>query len=261
MSSGEPLVLVHKVERVTVITINRPNKRNCVDRPTAKALTVAFRNFDQDAESDVAILTGAGGNFCAGADLSAVLEGGHRSNLVSTNMKDDGPMGPTRMQLSKPVIAAISGYAVAGGLELACWCDLRVIDQSAVFGVFCRRRGVPLIDGGTIRLPRLIGESAALDMILTGREVQAKEAIQLRLANRMSSTTAFDGALLLARELCAHPQLCMRGDLQSVHMTAHADSLESALATEVAFGIKVLNSREFQGPTSRFINQGNRAKL
>ncbi|KAI8058360.1 enoyl-CoA hydratase/carnithine racemase [Syncephalis plumigaleata] len=252
--------------RITVVTINRPEKRNCVDRPTATALAKAFRQFDQDNESDVAILTGAGGNFCAGADLTAVLEGGERRNLMSTNMNDDGPMGPTRMRLSKPVIAAVSGYAVAGGLELACWCDLRVIDRTAIFGVFCRRRGVPLIDGGTIRCVGIIittsyWESAALDLILTGREVLAKEALELRLANRLSLTTASEGALVLAQELCKHPQLCMRGDLQSVHAASDATSFEEAMRSEFGLGVKVLASDQFREPTTHFIQRNNRAKL
>ncbi|RKP09594.1 ClpP/crotonase-like domain-containing protein [Thamnocephalis sphaerospora] len=258
-ASSTPSVLVETANRITIITINRPEKRNCVDRPTADALSAAFRHFDQDAQADVAILTGAGGNFCAGADLSALVSG-DRTNRVSTNMDDDGPMGPTRMRLSKPVIAAVSGYAVAGGLELACWCDLRVVDRTAVFGVFCRRRGVPLIDGGTIRLPRLIGESAALDLILTGRDVAAEEAMQLHLANRMSSTTALDEAVRLAQLLCSHPQTCMRGDLQSVHAAADAPDMKSALQTEMAYGLLALESDEFRSPTNRFLHQGNANK-
>src|SRR6195952_373368 len=180
---------------VMTVTIDRPESRNAVDRATAQALADAFRDFEADAEASVAVLTGAGGNFCAGADLKAV--GTERGNRVEA--EGDGPMGPTRMQLSKPVIAAIEGYAVAGGLELALWADLRVAADDAVLGVFCRRWGVPLIDGGTVRLPRLIGESRATDLILTGRAVHADEALRLGLATRVvRSGTARDAAVALA---------------------------------------------------------------
>src|SRR5712671_4302376 len=167
--------------RVTVVTIDRPDVRNAVDRATAAGLADAFRAFDTDDNHDVAVLTGAGGTFCAGADLKAVSENG--GNTVRP--EGDGPMGPSRMLLSKPVIAAVEGFAVAGGLELALWCDLRVAARDAVFGVFCRRWGVPLIDGGTVRLPRLIGHSHAMDMILTGRPVSGEEALRMGLANRL----------------------------------------------------------------------------
>ena len=169
---------------VTIVTIDRPHARNAVDRPTAELLADAFRAFDADDTSAVAILTGAGGIFCAGADLKGVGEG--RGNRVTE--AGDGPMGPTRMLLTKPVIAAVEGYAVAGGLELAVWCDLRVAARDAVFGVFCRRWGVPLVDGGTVRLPRLIGHSNALDLILTGRGVSGDEALRMGLVNRMTDT-------------------------------------------------------------------------
>ncbi|MBZ0125081.1 MAG: crotonase/enoyl-CoA hydratase family protein, partial [Rhodocyclaceae bacterium] len=161
-------VRIEKNGRVTTVILDRPEKRNAVDRPTATALAEVFRAFETDAESDVAVLWGAGGHFCAGADLKGFAGDATRNAL---SPEGDGPMGPTRMLLSKPVIAAVSGYCVAGGLELACWCDLRVAEESATFGVFCRRFGVPLIDGGTLRLPRLIGQSRALDLILTGRPV------------------------------------------------------------------------------------------
>src|ERR1700679_4074089 len=179
-----------RIERngpVTTVIIDRPEVRNAVDRPTAEALSDAFLAFEQDVDARVAVLWGAGSTFCAGADLKGVAEGrGNRTRPpVEDPLAGDGPMGPTRMQLSKPVIAAVSGHAVAGGLELAVWCDLRVAEEDAVFGVFCRRWGVPLIDGGTIRLPRLIGQSRALDMILTGRAVDAREAYQMGLANRV----------------------------------------------------------------------------
>ncbi len=177
-------VLVERRGAIGVVTIDRPEVRNAVDRPTADALADAFRELDADESVSVMILTGSGGVFCAGADLSAMT--GPRSNRVDADPTADGPMGPTRMELSKPTIAAVEGYAVAGGLELACWCDLRVVADDAILGVFCRRWGVPLIDGGTVRLPRLIGESRALDLILTGRPVDADEAASIGLANRVA---------------------------------------------------------------------------
>jgi enoyl-CoA hydratase len=198
------------------VVIDRPEARNAVDRPTAEALAQAFRDFEADEELKVAILTGEGGNFCAGADLKAVATEPERMNRISP--EGDGPMGPTRMLLSKPVIAAVSGYCVAGGLELALWCDLRVADATAVFGVFCRRFGVPLIDGGTVRLPRLIGQSRALDLILTGRPVDAAEALQIGLANRVvPAGEALRAAEDLALQIAGFPQTCMRGDRLSVH--------------------------------------------
>ncbi len=197
-----------------VITIDRASVRNAVDRATAQALSAAFREFDQDPQACVAVLTGAGGNFCAGADLKAVAQG--TPNRLEP--EGDGPMGPSRMVLSKPVVAAVEGYAVAGGLELALWCDLRVAAEDAVFGVFCRRFGVPLIDGGTVRLPRLIGQSRALDMILTGRAVRADEAFQMGLVNRLcASGEALAKAVELAQEISEFPQLCMRADRLSVY--------------------------------------------
>src|SRR5580698_4832016 len=186
-------------DRITIVTIQRPEARNAVDRATAEALAYAFRQFDADPNSDVAILMGEGGNFCAGADLKAF------NNHLSSD--GDGPMGPTRLRLSKPVIAAVEGYAVAGGLELACWCDLRVAGRDATFGVFCRRFGVPLVDLGTIRLPRLIGHSRAMDLILTGRGVGAEEALRIGLANRVvESGHALSASLELASELARLPQ-------------------------------------------------------
>ncbi len=197
---------------ITLVTIERPESRNAVDRATADALADAFRDFESDESSPVAVLTGAGGHFCAGADLKAVHEG--RANRLE--VEGDGPMGPTRMLLSKPVLAAVEGYAVAGGLELALWCDLRVADESAVFGVFCRRFGVPLIDGGTVRLPRLIGHSRALDMILTGRAVEAREAAEFGLVNRLVPRgEVLDRTLELAREIAKFPQQCLRVDRMS----------------------------------------------
>lgn len=207
-----------RVERngpVTTVILNRPEARNAVDGPTALALFAAFGQFDRDDEASVAVLYGEGGTFCAGADLKAF--GTPRANPV--RRAGPGPMGPTRMVLSKPVIAAVSGYAVAGGLELALWCDLRVAEQDAVFGVFCRRWGVPLIDGGTVRLPRLIGQSRAMDMILTGRAVAADEALAMGLANRVvPSGQARRAAEQLATELAALPQQCLRSDrLSALH--------------------------------------------
>ncbi|MER7366276.1 crotonase/enoyl-CoA hydratase family protein [Nonomuraea wenchangensis] len=200
-----------RVERqgpVTTVVINRPEARNAVDRATADALADAFRGFEE-SDADVAVLWGEGGTFCAGADLKAM------DNHVGE--EGDGPMGPTRMRLGKPVIAAVAGHAVAGGLELALWCDLRVAEEDAVFGVFCRRWGVPLIDGGTVRLPRLVGTSRAMDMILTGRPVGAREAYEIGLANRLvPSGEARSRAEELAREMARFPQACLRGDRLSV---------------------------------------------
>ena len=194
---------------VTTVVIDRPEARNAVDRATADALVAAFTAYDADHSQSVAVLTGAGGTFCAGADLKAM------DNKVEPD--GDGPMGPTRLRLGKPVIAAIEGYAVAGGLELAVWCDLRVVAEDATFGVFCRRWGVPLIDGGTVRLPRLLGTSRAMDLILTGRAVDAAEAERIGLANRVvPSGTARTNAEALAAELAAFPQVCLRNDRLSV---------------------------------------------
>ena len=194
---------------VTTVTVDRPDKRNAVDRATAEELAEAFRAFDTDTSQDVAVLAGAGGTFCAGADLTTL------DNRVAP--EGDGPMGPTRMRLSKPVIAAVEGYAVAGGLELALWCDLRVAAEDATFGVFCRRWGVPLIDGGTVRLPRLIGTSRAMDLVLTGRAVDAAEAERIGLVNRVvASGTALAAAQGLAAELAALPQDCLRHDRASL---------------------------------------------
>src|SRR6202795_3186155 len=199
---------------IAIVTINRPEARNAVDRPTAAELAVAFRRFDADDALSVAILTGAGGTFCAGADLKAVASS--RGNRVTED--GVGPLGCTRMRLSKPVIAAVEGFAVAGGIELALWCDLRVAARDAIFGVFCRRWGVPPVDGGTIRLPRLIGHSHALDLILTGRGVSGDEALRMGLANRLvESGEALSGALELARGLAASPQTCMRSDRMSAY--------------------------------------------
>jgi enoyl-CoA hydratase len=217
---------------VLTVQINRPERRNAVDGPTAAALTAAFRAFDVDESLSVAVLAGAGGTFCAGADLHA--QGTPAANQVSS--EGDGPMGPTRLRLRKPVIAAIEGYAVAGGLELALWCDLRVAAADALLGVFCRRYGVPLIDGGTVRLPRLIGTSRAMDLILTGRAVAADEALSFGLVNRVVPTgTAVAAAQELAASLAALPQTCLREDRLSVLEAAGLDE-RSAMANELRHG-------------------------
>jgi len=231
---------VETVGAVTVVTIDRPEARNAVDRPTAAALANAFRAFEADATQHVAVLTGAHGTFCAGADLKAF--GTERANSVSTD--GDGPMGPTRMELAKPVIAAVEGHAVAGGLELALWCDLRVVAGDATFGVFCRRWGVPLIDGGTVRLPRLIGHSRALDLILTGRAVDADEALAIGLANRVVAPgTARETAVALAAEIARFPQTCMRLDRQSSY-EQWSRPIDEALAAELVGGREAIRSGE-----------------
>jgi enoyl-CoA hydratase len=240
---------------VWTVTLNRPEVRSAVDGPTARALWKAFRDFDADADAAVAILQGAGGQFCAGADLKAVAGGfgeASRANPLDADMRAIGPMGPTRLQLSKPVIAAVEGHAVAGGLELALWCDLRVASATAVFGVYCRRFGVPLIDGGTVRLPRLIGESRALDLILTGRAVAADEALALGLANRVvSAGQALAAAIELAQQIAAFPQQCLRNDRASV-MAQHGLPLQAALAQEFALGQRTLASGESVQGARRF---------
>lgn len=236
------------VGRVAVVTIDRPEVRNAVDAPTARALADAFRRFDLDEEALVAVLTGAGGYFCAGADLKAVAAGEQRDFSPDA----DGPMGPTRMRLSKPVIAAIEGHAVAGGLELALWCDLRVVAEDAVLGVFCRRFGVPLIDLGTIRLPRLIGHSRAMDLILTGRAVPAKEAAWMGLANRVvPAGKALDAAIDLAEEIASHPQRCMRGDRRSA-LEQWDLSEDEAMRNELRLGLDTIESGETVSGAQRF---------
>lgn len=247
----DPLITLDTHDSILVVTINRPNIRNCINGPTARALAEAFRAFEADPKMKVAILTGAGEHFCAGADLKALASGD--PTLHNTLTKDgDGPEGITRMQLSKPVIAAVSGYCVAGGIELALWCDLRVADESAVFGVFCRRFGVPLVDGGTIRLPRLIGMSHALDMILTGRPVDANEAKQMGLANRLVPTgDALSASLELAKQLCSFPQTCMRGDRRSAY-EQWGMSEDEAILNEYEHGLKTLNSGETLSGASQF---------
>lgn len=232
-----------RVERngpVFTVILDRPHARNAVDGPTARALSDAFREFDADPEAAVAVLWGAGGTFCAGADLKAM--GSAQSNRVAED--GDGPMGPTRMRLSKPVIAAVSGYAVAGGLELALWCDLRVAEQDSTFGVFCRRWGVPLIDGGTVRLPRIVGEGRAMDLILTGRAVGASEALQIGLVNRIvppgeSRSAAED----LAAELATLPQTCLRSDRLSALEAVGMDE-PAAIRNELRHGLSALTDAD-----------------
>jgi enoyl-CoA hydratase len=241
-------VLVENRESVVIVTIDRPETRNAVDRLTASRLAEAFRAFEADESLSVAILTGAGGTFCAGADLNAIAAG--EGNRVEES--GDGPMGPTRLQLSKPVIAAVEGHAVAGGLELALWCDLRVAAEDAVFGVFCRRWGVPLVDGGTVRLPRLIGQSHALDLVLTGRGVSGEEARAMGLANRIVPPgQALGTALELAAQLAGFPQRCLRSDRQGV-VSQWELSEEAALLEETRRGLDVIRSGETLAGAERF---------
>ncbi|MBM4244913.1 MAG: crotonase/enoyl-CoA hydratase family protein [Deltaproteobacteria bacterium] len=241
-------------ENVAIVTIDRPQVRNAVDGPTAAELADAFRRFAADDRLSVAILTGANGTFCAGADLKAVSHG--RGNRVTED--GDGPMGPSRMLLAKPVVAAVEGWAVAGGLELAVWCDLRVAARDAVFGVFCRRWGVPLCDGGTIRLTRLIGQSHALDMILTGRGVSGDEALRIGLANRLVEPgEALAGALDLARHIASFPQICMRNDRRSAY-EQWGMSLPDALLHETRLGLDVIRSGETLAGATRFAGGAGR---
>jgi enoyl-CoA hydratase len=233
---------------VTTVTLHRPGARNAVDRDTALELADAFRAFEADAAASVAVLWGAGGTFCAGADLRAFSEG--RGNRCEPD--GDGPMGPSRIVLSKPVIAAVSGFAVAGGLELACWCDLRVVEDDATFGVYCRRWGVPLIDGGTVRLPRLIGQSRALDMILTGRPVSAREALEIGLANRLvPKGEALPASQVLASEIARFPQETLRSDRRSLY-EQWDKSLAEALANEFALGERNLEAA--RSGATRFVS-------
>jgi enoyl-CoA hydratase len=233
---------------LAIVTIDRPAVRNAVDGATAAALAGAFRRFDADAERAVAILTGAGGTFCAGADLKALVAG--RGNRVPET--GDGPMGPTRMQLTKPVLAAVEGFAVAGGLELALWCDLRIAARDAVFGVYCRRWGVPLVDGGTLRLPRLVGMSHAMDLILTGRGVSGDEALRIGLANRLVERgQALDAARELGRALAKFPQRCLRSDRRSAYEQWSLDEA-AAIANEWRLGTATIESGETREGAARF---------
>jgi enoyl-CoA hydratase len=248
-------VRVEKQDRVTTVIIDRPEVRNAVDGETATLLARAFSEFDADPDADVAVLFGDHGCFCAGADLKAVARQDAANRVTEAG---DGPMGPTRLQLSKPVIAAVAGHAVAGGLELAAWCDLRVAEQGAVFGVFCRRWGVPLVDGGTVRLPRLIGHSRAMDLILTGRPVEAAEALAMGLVNRVvADGTVRQEAEALARQLSGFPQQCLRADrLSACGQWSLGES--EALRGEYRGGIEVIRSGETLAGATRFADGAGR---
>ena len=241
-------VRVETAGAVTTVILDRPDVRNAVDGPTAAALAEAFRAFEADAEARVAVLWGANGTFCAGADLKARAAG----RGLRLEPDGDGPMGPSRMLLSKPVVAAVAGYAVAGGLELALWCDLRVVEEDAVLGVFCRRWGIPLLDGGTVRLPKLIGLSRALDLILTGRPVDAREAERIGLANRVVPRGQSRAAAeALATEIAAFPPRCVLSDRRSAYESGTL-ALEAALAREFALGLETIDSGEPQAGAGRF---------
>lgn len=249
------MIRVERVGPVTTVVIDRPEVRNAVDPEHADRLYEAFTAFDADPEARVAVLYGEGGTFCAGADLKAVSAGGF--DVAPPDESDRGPMGPTRLRLSKPVVAAVAGHAVAGGLELALWCDLRVAEEDAVFGVFCRRWGVPLVDGGTVRLPRLIGLSPAMDMILTGRPVGAEEAARLGLANRVVPPgQARRHAEELAAEIARFPQLCMRHDRLSA-IEQDGLSISAAMANEWRHGEVALDA-EAQSGATRFAKGSGR---
>src|SRR5262245_14106970 len=240
---------------IVVVTIDRLEVANAIDRPTAEALADAFRRFDADAALSVAVLTGANGKFCCGADLKAMM-GGDPSRVTRVAADGDGPVGPTRMLLGKPVIAAVEGHAVAGGLELAAWCDLRVAAEDAVFGVFCRRWGIPLMDGGTIRLARLIGHSHALDLILTGRGVSGEEALRMGIANRLVPPgRALPEAIALAREIAAWPQAALRSDRLSSY-EQWSLTLGEALAGEYRHGVATIESGELVGGLERYSSGG-----
>ena len=226
---------------ILIVTINRPERRNAVNRETGDALYEAFRRFDANDALSVAVLTGAGGTFCAGADLRAISEGRGNKTLPDG---DYGPMGPTRLRLTKPVIAAIEGHAVAGGMELALWCDLRVMARTAIFGIYCRRFGVPLVDMGTVRLPRLIGQSRAMDLVLTGRPVGSCEAREMGLVNRVvDEGEACEASLALARQIAAFPQTCLRGDRMSL-LEQWSLSDRTAMENEMRHGLATLDSGE-----------------
>jgi enoyl-CoA hydratase len=248
-------VLIDHKGLVTTVIINRPEVRNAVDNETAEMLVSAFRAFEADPERKAAVLCGAGGYFCAGADLRSIASG---ERMKRYKLEGDGPMGPSRLALTKPVIAAVAGYAVAGGLELAIWCDLRVVERDATFGVFCRRWGMPLMDGGTVRLPRLIGQSRALDMILTGRPVKGEEALSFGLANRLvENGKARSAAEALASEIARFPEMCVRFDRASV-LRQWDVPFEHAMSAEFAAGVEVVNA-EGQTGAQRFADGMGRA--
>jgi enoyl-CoA hydratase len=243
-------VIVETIGRTRIVTINRPQVRNAVDRDAADRLHDAFVHFDADDSVDVAVLTGANGAFCAGADLKGVSDG--RGNRVVADLAVRGPMGPTRLRLSKPVIAAIEGHAVAGGLELAVWCDLRVAAADATLGVYCRRWGVPLVDGGTFRLARLIGQSRAMDLVLTGRGIAADEALSMGLVNRVAPPgQALAEALTLASDLSKFPQRCLRSDRQSM-LDQWSLTEDEALLHETRLGLETIRSGETREGARRF---------
>jgi enoyl-CoA hydratase len=245
-------ISTHTQGNILIVTIERPDRRNAVDSATAGALYEAFRAFDGDDRLSVAILTGAGGCFCAGADLKALASGDRPVRLDDAGANSLAPMGPTRLRLTKPVIAAVEGHAVAGGMELALWCDLRVMAEDAVMGIFCRRFGVPLVDLGTIRLPRLIGQSRAADLILTGRPVDAREALAIGLANRTAPAGgALTAALALAGEIAAFPQTCLRGDRLSM-LEQWALDEDAALRNELAHGRATVSSGETLAGAAKF---------
>jgi enoyl-CoA hydratase len=238
-------VRVEKQGPVTTVVIDRPEVRNAVDRPTAQALADAFRAFDADADAAVAVLCGAGGTFCSGADLKAIAAGGPEANRVAPD--GDGPMGPTRLVLHKPVIAAVEGHAVAGGLELAAWCDLRVVAEDAVLGVFCRRWGVPLIDGGTVRLPRLVGMGRAMEIIMTGRKVTAEESARIGLCETVvPHGQARQAAEAMAQEIARFPQACMRSDRLSAYR-AWGKSVREGLESEWATSAPIVKAEGIAG--------------
>jgi len=250
-----PSVQIEKMGPVTTVLLQRPAARNAVDREMATALAQAFLDFEQDEGARVAVLAGAEGTFCAGADLKAMASPATRNQLKppsADRLAVDAPMGPTRMLLHKPVIAALAGHAVAGGLELALWCDLRIVEEDAILGVFCRRWGVPLIDGGTVRLPRLIGLSRALDLILTGRPVAAQEALAMGLCNRVvAKGQARAAAEELASAIAAFPQLCLRQDRLSAYEQGDLP-LAAALVGEFAHGMQVLGAQDGLDGAARF---------
>lgn len=245
-------VIVERDGPVTIVTINRPERRNAVDGVTARALFDAFCAFEADDGAVIAVLTGAGGAFCAGADLKALAGGEGGARVVEGGLDSLAPMGPTRLRLSKPVIAAIEGHAVAGGMELALWCDLRVMAENATFGIYCRRFGVPLVDLGTIRLPRLIGHSRAMDLLLTGRPVDAHEALAIGLANRIAPAgAALAQAIALANEIAAFPQACLRNDRRSALEQWDLDE-SAAIDNETRRGLETLRSGETLAGARRF---------
>ena len=251
-------VLVERDGPVTIVSINRPHCRNAVDGATARKLFDAFRDFDADAEASVAVFTGTAGTFCAGADLKAVASGDPDKKRGIGGQNTIAPMGPSRLRLSKPVIAAVEGFAVAGGMELALWADMRVVAEDATFGVFCRRFGVPLIDLGTIRLPRLIGHSQAIDLILTGRPVGGAEALRMGLANRLvPKGEALEHAIALAKQIARFPQTCLRADrLSALQQWDLAE--EQAIASELRGGLEVIASGETMSGAARFASGAGR---